>query len=77
MRWCVVVVVHGDHNSEKSAEFRHQYNPDEHVRDNFHWRGLRDLGKLLAYVLAAAFSHARSTRWKSRRKCRRNSSPSR
>jgi len=47
------------------------------VRDNFHWRDLRGLGKLLASVFAIRFPHARSTRWKCRRKCRRSSSPSR
>ena len=47
------------------------------VRDNFHWRDLRGLGKMLAYVLAVTFPHARSETWKRRREFRRNSSPSR
>jgi hypothetical protein len=45
------------------------------VRDNFHWRDLRGLGKLLAYVLAVTLTHARSERWKRRREFRRRSSP--
>jgi len=44
------------------------------VRDNFHWRDLRGLGKLLAYVVAVTFTHARSTRWK-RRESHLKSSP--
>jgi hypothetical protein len=47
------------------------------VRDNFHWRDLRGLGKLLAYVLTNRFPHARSTRWKRRREFRRSNSSSR
>jgi CRISPR/Cas system-associated protein endoribonuclease Cas2 len=45
------------------------------VRDNFDWRVLGDLGKLLAYVVSVTFTHARSTRWKRRRECRRRCSP--
>ena len=42
------------------------------VRDNFHWRILRGLGKLLAYgAFTIRFPHARSTRWKRRREFRR------
>jgi hypothetical protein len=47
------------------------------VRDNFDWRALRGLGKLLAYGIAVAFTHARSTRWKRRREFRHSSLPSR
>ena len=47
------------------------------VCDNFDWRDLRGLGKLLAYVFTNRFPHARSTRWKRRRECRRSSSPNR
>ena len=47
------------------------------VRDNFHWRHLRGLGKLLAYGFTNRFQHARSTRWKAHRGCRRNSLPNR
>ncbi len=49
---------------------QHSWN----VRDNFHWRDLRGLGRLLAYGIATTFTHARSTRWK-RRESRRRSSP--
>jgi hypothetical protein len=45
------------------------------MRDNFNWRDLRGLGKLLAYVVTVAFTHARSTRWKRRREYRHSSSP--
>ena len=48
---------------------------DSGVCDNFHWRDLRGLGKLLAYALSVTFTHAGSTRWKRRREFRRSSSP--
>jgi hypothetical protein len=50
---------------------------DDNVCDNFHWRDLRGLGKLLAYVFAVTFPRARSERWKRRHECRRSSSPNR
>jgi hypothetical protein len=46
------------------------------VRDNFDWRALRGLGKLLVYEIAVTFTHARSARCK-RRESHRKSSPSR
>jgi hypothetical protein len=45
------------------------------VCDNFHWRDLRGLGKLLVYGFPNQFQHARSTRWKRRRGFRPNSLP--
>ena len=50
---------------------------NQEVRDDFRWRDLRGLGKLLAYGFTNRFQHARSTRWKRRHGYRRSSLPSR
>ena len=47
------------------------------VRDNFDWRDLRGLGKLLAYVFAVHIPTRKECEMESRRECRRKSSPNR
>jgi hypothetical protein len=49
--------------------------PPIFVRDYFHWRDLRGLGKLLAYGFSNQFQYARSRRWKRHHEFRHGSSP--